>query len=405
MEPTIHTITLDLQRPCKFGALTVKKGDTHRLLQLRLLSGGKSYAISPDCYGVFTAQKPDGTVIYNPCVREGNTLLYQLTPQTTSAVGTLECEIKLYGPEDALLTTASFTLTVEDTVYAEGEDAITSAGEATALTQLITQARDTIEQMEKVLENEPNHAIIDDTKVGTDAWSARNIVDKLCPSFTETGAVVACEPVEGYPLEVTAQEDATITRCGKNLFCFSASASGDTAYGGLTSKYEKGDSAIVLNGTATAEHAKAIARGLLLKAGTYTISVNGLNTVGSSHDRLVLSYTNDAGTSVDVNKIMQNAPKTFTLDHDTTVLINAVIAKDSAYNNKTISVQIEKGTVATEYAPYKGESFASGDTVYAIKGINTLWADAGEISVTGKADPVAIIEKLTNAVIASGGNI
>lgn len=140
MEQTIHTITLDLQRPCNHGAVTVKKGDTHRTLRLRLLSGGRPYKITEDCYAVFTAQKPDGTVLYNSCAREGNTLLYRLTPQTTAAAGVLECEIKLYGPSDALITSAAFTLTVEDTVYTEGDEAITSTGEATALTQLISQA-------------------------------------------------------------------------------------------------------------------------------------------------------------------------------------------------------------------------------------------------------------------------
>jgi len=140
MEQTIHTITMDLQRPGNPGAVTVKKGDTHRLLRLRLLAGGKPYVLSAECYGVFTARKPDSTVICNACTREGNTLLYQLTPQTTAVAGTLDCEIRLYGEKDALLTTAAFCLTVEDTVYTEGDEAITSAGEVTALTRLISQA-------------------------------------------------------------------------------------------------------------------------------------------------------------------------------------------------------------------------------------------------------------------------
>ena len=45
-------------------------------------------------------------------------------------------------------------------------------------------------------------AVVDDANVGADAWSSKNIVDKLCPAFAESGSVVVCEPVEGYPLTV-----------------------------------------------------------------------------------------------------------------------------------------------------------------------------------------------------------
>ena len=68
-------------------------------------------------------------------------------------------------------------------------------------------------------------ASIDDTKVGEDAWSAKNIVDKLCPAIEATGAAVRCEPVEGYPLNVVSHYSGDeapgiikLTRCGKNLY-------------------------------------------------------------------------------------------------------------------------------------------------------------------------------------------
>lgn len=47
-------------------------------------------------------------------------------------------------------------------------------------------------------------AVIDDTTVGTDAWSSKHIVDMLCPPISETGNPVQCYPVENYPLGVTA---------------------------------------------------------------------------------------------------------------------------------------------------------------------------------------------------------
>lgn len=52
-------------------------------------------------------------------------------------------------------------------------------------------------------------AVIDDTTVGTDAWSSKHIVDMLCPPLEETGNPVQCYPVENYPLGVTASWEPT----------------------------------------------------------------------------------------------------------------------------------------------------------------------------------------------------
>lgn len=52
-------------------------------------------------------------------------------------------------------------------------------------------------------------AVIDDTAVGTDAWSSKHIVDMLCPPISETGNPVQCYPVENYPLGVVASWEPT----------------------------------------------------------------------------------------------------------------------------------------------------------------------------------------------------
>lgn len=45
--------------------------------------------------------------------------------------------------------------------------------------------------------------INDDAVNTTEAWSSKKIVDTLCPPFTETGNPITCNPVEDYPLGVT----------------------------------------------------------------------------------------------------------------------------------------------------------------------------------------------------------
>lgn len=43
--------------------------------------------------------------------------------------------------------------------------------------------------------------------------------------------------------------------------------------------------------------------------------------------------------------------------------------------------------------------------ILALSGVNTLYSDTGDTTVTGRTDPTAVIEKLTNAIIALGGNV
>lgn len=118
----------------------------------------------------------------------------------------------------------------------------------------------------------------------------------------------------------------------------------------------------------------------------------------------------------------------------------AYVAGDWAEFN---DLQVEIGDAPTAYEPYRGETFTLdfSETVYggnvewntgaltithgsdgaeltepytvqltpqkilALSGVNTLYSDTGDTEVKGKADPVAVIEKLTNAIIALGGNV
>ncbi len=58
------------------------------------------------------------------------------------------------------------------------------------------------EAAEKITENIENLTPNDQT-VGKNPWSSKQIVDALCPEFTENGNPVTCYPVAGYPLDVT----------------------------------------------------------------------------------------------------------------------------------------------------------------------------------------------------------
>ena len=100
-------LNLDLQQTDMQITVRAKRGDTGRLLRITLSNEGVPYWISPDCYGVFTGRKPDNTVIYNQCDIENNEILYRFTEQTCAAPGRIPAEIRLYGTEGKLLTTAA----------------------------------------------------------------------------------------------------------------------------------------------------------------------------------------------------------------------------------------------------------------------------------------------------------
>lgn len=152
MTNSYYKISLDIHDHGSNVSLRAKKGDTGRVLYITLMDGRNPYVITNDCYAVFAAKKADGNILFNKCPIIGNVITYAFTPQTTSAVGKADCEIKLYGADDKLLTSARFALLVDDTVYNEGDE-VESEKEVSALTALISDATTLINDVERKLAN------------------------------------------------------------------------------------------------------------------------------------------------------------------------------------------------------------------------------------------------------------
>lgn len=237
---------------------------------------------------------------------------------------------------------------------------------------------------------------INDAVIGSEGWSSKHTVEKLCPLIRERGNVVVCQPLEGYPLTVSAREGAVVTRCGKNLWNFKESVSVLEFVGE--------------NGTQNSRYGYKVK----LPPGTYTIHAEPL--LGEVDGWMYGYILNDSDNSivktahVVVGNVLQNA--TITLQEDQSYILvhaYAVGAISESKANKLFkeefNVQIETGTTVSAYAPYVGETFPAAGEIMPVPGVNSLFADAGEIAVTGRADPAAALERLTNAIIALGGNI
>ena len=136
MKDSVYKISLDINEHGSQVVLKAKQSDTGRKIHISLRAGGTPYTIDEDCYAVFTATKPDGSILYNECTIEGNEIIYEFTAQTCAAIGRSRCEIKLYGKDDTLITSPRFALLIDGIVYPDGR--VESTDEFSALVQMVS---------------------------------------------------------------------------------------------------------------------------------------------------------------------------------------------------------------------------------------------------------------------------
>ena len=152
MNFSTYRASLDIHASGSQAVLHAKKGETKRRILITLTERGKPYLIGSDCRAVFTAKKPDGNKIFNDCTIEGNIICYTFTAQTTVVAGRLDCEIRLYGADNALIISPGFDLIVDAPVYEDG-DVIESGTEVSALTALVSETNTLINTVNTKLEN------------------------------------------------------------------------------------------------------------------------------------------------------------------------------------------------------------------------------------------------------------
>lgn len=361
MNYTEHKITLDVQKPVSATSICVKKGDNAHRLLITLSEGGYPYHIGEDCTAVFSALKPDGTAIFNDCRIEGDTVIYDMTEQTTAEAGMVNCEIKIYGANGDLLTSASFLLFVEEGV--NNRSTVVSSDEFTNLTNMINVCRSASATAYTAAER-ANKAAKACKVIGSaegeeirldDAIDAPFVGMRIFGTTTQNGTPTPANPAT--LVSVGAAGNIKLTSAEKNLLPYPFYQSAPTLNG--VTYTDNGDGSITVSGTATDYTSFWFTRyDLQLRKGvTYTISVSGNYSVTGGASLLVSSK--DKGTIASINLAVQKSVS-FTPEVDyTDVGVYMILTKAGYAITGTIFPQLELGSVATQYEPYKGKTITT----------------------------------------------
>lgn len=227
-------------------------------------------------------------------------------------------------------------------------------------------------------------AVIDDTAVGTDAWSSKRIIDTLCPPISETGNPAQFCPVAGYPLgckvsweptqegsgtpspenirPIHGRDSVQVERCGENLLDVARIFSDKETHDAVTFTNNK-DGTITVDGITTRTSYFNSLNTFFLPAGTYTICA-------MSNTRMSVLRTSDKATlaASQVGKF-----RTFTLAKNE--VCDCFIACDGAFSNEVIRPCIVQGVVDTGWTQFHGDIYdltlprtIYGGTVDAVTG-------------------------------------
>lgn len=128
--------------------------------------------------------------------------------------------------------------------------------------------------------------------------------------------------------------------------------SGKITSNGITVTYTGNTSEIILDGVATRDFSDGFEiKKILLKKGTYSVSVWGLNKINEEYDRFFVADTSN-NNKVILNYVQSYRTQKFTLEQDTNIKLSFIIKADSTYSNTKVKIMINEGDIGLSYVPY-----------------------------------------------------
>ena len=435
----LKSCTVDFDsRPDKKAVNLVQYDQTIPVLCVSLKKGGTEYKVPSDADVNIRMDKRDGYHVYNPAlgVNAERTIAYfAVTPQMSTGWGDYYpiVEITVGGgiagsapiwlhfdrnplPENAIISSDEYktiqqlledvtavkaateqikaqTEAVRDQAKGFADNAKNSADKAQTLVDGMPS--DYSQAMKDIgtLKNQMQRAYPDDSTIGENPWSSKNIVDMLCPPIEESSNPVVCYPVAGYPLGVKAKwepiqegsgtpspenirpikgrNSVTVERCGENLVKFPYYTSSYNKNGLVFTA--KQDGSITVDGTATADTWYIVEGGIDKRLPMNTpMTLSGCPAGGALKSYYIGLYIGGKWFT-DVGDGNTNVKLT-TRKIDSRVEVS--IAKGVVCNSLTFYPKIEVGTTITLYSKYQGSTntMTLPETVYG-----------GEVdAVTGK---------------------
>lgn len=401
MNNSIHRISLDIHDTGSQVSISAKKGDTARSIYITLQESGKPYRIAEGCYAVFSGEKPDGNFLFNNCTIKDNVIIYDFTEQTVPVVGQVNCELILYDANIKRITSPHFVIIVNDVVYNDEE--IVSSEEATALISATAEVKAITTEVEQKLANGEFVGKKGDKGDKGDPFTYEDFTEEQLDYLKgekgekgedadpnlfanavkgsaegEAARVDDVSPVEhrvSVKVDHTDPTSVKIKRYGKNLVApFTTTKTVNNVGGniGVTYSIEKDNPYVVINGTATQTNGRVALmeyqEPILLKKGVpYFISAKVVE--GSNSKFLVFaSNVNNVGEYFSLG----SANNPYIPEEDKRFFVGLHTVAGETYENQKMVIQLEVGTIGTDYEPYKGVETYTPNADGTVEGITSL---------------------------------
>lgn len=389
----LKSCTVDFDsRPDKKAVNLVQYDQTIPVLCVSLKKGGTEYKVPSDADVNIRMDKRDGYHVYNPAlgVNAERTIAYfAVTPQMSTGWGDYYpiVEITVGGgiagsapiwlhfdrnplPENAIISSDEYKTIqqlLEDVkaVKADTEAIKTATGQIKAQTEAVRDqakgfadnAKNSADKAQTLvdgmpsdysqamrdigtLKNQMQRAYPDDSTIGENPWSSKNIVDMLCPEIKESGNPVLCYPVAGYPLGVKASWEPVQEGSGtpypagggKNQLNPAGYEAATKTVNGITfTRLNTGE--VVINGTAT-----GTAIYVLIANFSYLVSLSTDRNWSIAGENVISAQGLVSGVTV-------------IRPSDNTSLYIRVQSGETV--KTTVQPQIEKGSTPTAWEPYE----------------------------------------------------
>ena len=120
---SVFRFPLDIHQSQSQVSVTAGLHEDGIRLVIRLMENGAPFDIHHAARAEFSAVRPDGKSIMNPCMIFGQgTVVYDFTGEEVLHPGVMPCQIFLYNPDGGLILSPKFHIVVHENAAADGEE-------------------------------------------------------------------------------------------------------------------------------------------------------------------------------------------------------------------------------------------------------------------------------------------